>query len=108
MFYHSLCPRLKTVQIEKRKRWRSSPKSFIESDLSWLTACALDTSHAVTDEVVKEIHQLLAGKSKEELDKMEKKVSKKLTSGKPVDVEYWELLLKVLSIIRVGSKRSTT
>lgn len=51
-----------------------------------------------------EFSQLLRGKKVEELNALQESVQRKLTSGEPIDVEYWEHLLKELIVYKAKSK----
>lgn len=48
--------------------------------------------------VEEDINRLLAGKSYDHLVALQKQIQTKLTSGEPVDVDYWENLLKKLLV----------
>ncbi|KAL8763910.1 MAG: hypothetical protein Q9184_000353 [Pyrenodesmia sp. 2 TL-2023] len=48
--------------------------------------------------VSSDIDQLLAPKSAEELERLKAQVSRKLDSNEPIDVEYWEQLLKNITV----------
>lgn len=52
----------------------------------------------VTTVVEADINALLAGKSYEHLAALQKQIQAKLTSGEPVDTDYWEALLKRLIV----------
>lgn len=45
-----------------------------------------------------DITALLSGKSYEHLVSLQRQIQKKLTSGEPVDTDYWEGLLKKLLV----------
>lgn len=45
-----------------------------------------------------DINKLLSGKSYDHLVVLQKQIQAKLTSGEPVDVDYWENLLKKLLV----------
>jgi hypothetical protein len=45
-----------------------------------------------------DITALLSGKSYEHLVTLQRQIQKKLTSGEPVDTDYWEGLLKKLLV----------
>lgn len=51
-----------------------------------------------------EITRLLQGKSYDQLVALQQQVQRKLTSGEPVDVEYWESLLKELIVWKAKAK----
>lgn len=51
-----------------------------------------------------EFSNLLRGKSLSELNALQESVQRKLTSGEPIDVEYWEHLLKELIVYKAKSK----
>lgn len=48
--------------------------------------------------VANDIDRLLAPKSFEELEALEKQIIKKLNSNEPIDVDYWEQLLRSLTV----------
>lgn len=48
--------------------------------------------------VESDITALLAGKSYEQLATLQRQIQDKLTSGEPVDTDYWEGLLKKLLV----------
>jgi len=45
-----------------------------------------------------DIARLLSGKSYNELAALQRQIQEKLTSGEPVDTDYWESLLKKLLV----------
>ncbi|KAJ7937318.1 mid region of cactin-domain-containing protein [Mycena leptocephala] len=51
-----------------------------------------------------DISALLAGKSYEQLVSLQRQIQDKLTSGEPVDVDYWEGLLKKLLVWKSKAK----
>jgi hypothetical protein len=50
--------------------------------------------------VENDINSLLAGKSYDHLVILQNQIQAKLTSGEPVDVDYWENLLKKLLVCK--------
>lgn len=58
----------------------------------------------VTTVVEADINALLAGKSYEHLAALQKQIQAKLTSGEPVDTDYWEALLKRLIVWKAKAK----
>lgn len=48
--------------------------------------------------VESDISRLLSGKTYEQLSSLQKQVQDKLTSGEPVDTDYWEALLGKLLV----------
>lgn len=48
--------------------------------------------------VEKDVSALLNGKSYEQLSQLQRQIQAKLSSGEPVDIEYWEGLLKTLLV----------
>lgn len=56
------------------------------------------TVTAAAAAVESDITALLAGKSYEHLAVLQKQIQAKLTSGEPVDTDYWEALLKKLIV----------
>lgn len=59
--------------------------------------------------VEESVTALLSGKSYEELASLQRQIQDKLTSGEPVDTDYWEALLKKLLVYKakVASLPST-
>jgi hypothetical protein len=54
---------------------------------------------AKTQEAIKmEFARMLKGKTQVQLNALQGSVQKKLTSGEPIDVEYWENLLKEIIV----------
>ncbi|KAL0949890.1 hypothetical protein HGRIS_009920 [Hohenbuehelia grisea] len=51
-----------------------------------------------------DINSLLNGKSYDELSSLQRQVQSKLTSGEPVDTDYWEGLLKTLLVWKAKAK----
>ncbi|KAF8639919.1 hypothetical protein AX17_001170 [Amanita inopinata Kibby_2008] len=51
-----------------------------------------------------DISALLSGKTYDELAALQRKVQEKLTSGEPVDTDYWENLLKKLLVWKAKAK----
>ncbi|EIN10800.1 hypothetical protein PUNSTDRAFT_132869 [Punctularia strigosozonata HHB-11173 SS5] len=51
-----------------------------------------------------DINKLLSGKSYEHLVALQKSIQNKLSSGEPVDVDYWENLLKKLLVWKAKAK----
>lgn len=48
--------------------------------------------------VENDVSSILNGKTYEQLSQLQRQIQAKLTSGEPVDVEYWEGLLKTLLV----------
>lgn len=48
--------------------------------------------------VESDISALLSGKTYEDLTSLQRRIQEKLTSGEPVDTDYWEGLLKKLLV----------
>ncbi|KAI9304591.1 mid region of cactin-domain-containing protein [Cunninghamella echinulata] len=57
--------------------------------------------------VNQDIQRILEGKSYEQLNVLQKQVMSKLGSNQPIDVEYWENLLKELVVYKSKAKLST-
>lgn len=53
---------------------------------------------AINDSVKSSITALLSGKSYEQLQELQRSIQAKLASGDPIDVDYWESLLKSLLV----------
>lgn len=51
-----------------------------------------------TAAVESEVTALLAGKSYDDLASLQRRIQDKLTSGEPIDTDYWENLLKKLLV----------
>ena len=54
--------------------------------------------------VVADINRLLSPKSYEELERLEVQIRKKLNSNEPIDTDYWEHLLKSLTVWKARAK----
>ena len=53
--------------------------------------------------MISDIDKLLAPKSFDELERLEVQIRKKLSSNEPIDVEYWERLLRSLTFWKAKS-----
>jgi Conserved mid region of cactin len=58
----------------------------------------------VVSSVASDVDKLLSPKSFEELVKLEKQIEKKLRSNEPIDVDYWEQLLRSLLVWKAKAK----
>ncbi|KXS11461.1 hypothetical protein M427DRAFT_60689 [Gonapodya prolifera JEL478] len=58
----------------------------------------------ISPQIEAEIEALLADKSYSELSDLQRQVDDKLASGGPVDVEYWEALLKAIVVWKAKAK----
>ncbi|KAI9284531.1 mid region of cactin-domain-containing protein [Umbelopsis sp. AD052] len=58
----------------------------------------------VSDSVKSDIENLLSNKTLDQLTALQTQVTKKLQSNEPIDVEYWENLLKELIIYKAKAK----
>ncbi|KAI8374525.1 mid region of cactin-domain-containing protein [Radiomyces spectabilis] len=54
--------------------------------------------------VNEDIHRVLAGKTHFQLSVLQAQIMKKLSSNEPVDVEYWETLLRELVVFKAKAK----
>lgn len=54
--------------------------------------------------VAADIDKMLAPKSYEELEKLEKQIRKKLASNEPIDTDYWEHLLRTLLVYKARAR----
>ena len=63
-------------RIENNKRMGAEAAAAVEADIS----------------------ALLAGKTYDDLSSLQRRIQDKLTSGEPVDTDYWEGLLKKLLV----------
>ncbi|ORX85106.1 hypothetical protein BCR32DRAFT_262515 [Anaeromyces robustus] len=61
-------------------------------------------STGISDDIEDEIHHLMENKTYNQLLKLEEQVKQKLSDGGPVDVEYWEVLLKALVVWKAKAK----
>lgn len=61
--------------------------------LDQLNSASMGNSTVETD-----ISSLLAGKTYDQLSQLQRQIQAKLSSGEPVDVDYWEGLLKSLLV----------
>lgn len=65
----------------------------------WLERLRLRRSKNDSTAIVEsDVNTLLNGKSYEQLSQLQRQIQNKLASGEPVDVEYWEGLLKSLLV----------
>ncbi|CAE6477152.1 unnamed protein product [Rhizoctonia solani] len=68
----------------------------------------LDQLHSNTignnNSVESDISALLSGKTPEQLSQLQRQIQSKLSSGEPVDVDYWEGLLKSLLVWKAKAK----
>ena len=65
----------------------------------WLERLRLRRSKNDSTAIVEsDVNALLNGKSYEQLSQLQRQIQNKLASGEPVDVEYWEGLLKSLLV----------
>ena len=55
-----------------------------------------------------DITSLLSGKSYEHLSVLQKQIQAKLGSGEPVDIDYWEGLLKKLLVWKAKASKHTS
>jgi len=58
----------------------------------------------ISDDIEKDIHHLMENKTYNQLCKLEDQVKQKLSDGGPIDVEYWEVLLKALVVWKAKAK----
>jgi hypothetical protein len=61
-----------------------------------------------TAAVQADIAALLSGKTYEELTVLQRRVHEKLTSGEPIDTDYWEGLLKKILVWKAKVSISTS
>ncbi|OBZ91758.1 Cactin [Choanephora cucurbitarum] len=54
--------------------------------------------------VNKDVHRILSGKTVSQLSVLQNQIMKKLSSSEPIDVEYWENLLKELVIYKARAR----
>lgn len=59
---------------------------------------------AATAAVESDIANLLSGKTYDDLSALQRKIQDKLTSGEPVDTDYWEGLLKKLLVWKAKAR----
>lgn len=59
---------------------------------------------AATAAVEADIANLLSGKTYDDLSALQRKIQDKLTSGEPVDTDYWEGLLKKLLVWKAKAR----
>src|SRR6266446_260603 len=69
-------------------------EKLTERSATEAAATGANANAAVDDEITK----LLSGKSYEQLVLLQRQIQNKLASGGPVDVDYWEGLLKSLLV----------
>lgn len=86
-----------------REFWRCL-NVVCEDTLRTLTAAR----HLQSVDVTKaDVHRLLDGKSYEKLIELEGSIERKLSSGEPIDPEYWEGLLRELKVWKAKAKLRT-
>ncbi|KAF7721123.1 hypothetical protein EC973_005388 [Apophysomyces ossiformis] len=68
---------------------------------------ATDGRGAVAESVNQDIQRVLSGKTYSQLTVLQSQIMKKLSSNEPVDVEYWENLLKELVVFKAKAKLNT-
>lgn len=73
-------------------------KHYLEKLTDRSATEAAATGANVTAAVDDEIAKLLSGKSYDQLVLLQRQIQNKLASGEPVDVDYWEGLLKSLLV----------
>lgn len=66
----------------------------------WLERLRSDQAKGrdVTAIVENDVSAILNGKSSEQLSQLQRQIQAKLASGEPIDVDYWEGLLKSLLV----------
>ena len=70
-----------------------------KDQLDRLRAARLEGGNAIASaQVESEISSLLSGKTYDQLVQLQRQIQAKLGSGEPVDVDYWEGLLKSLLV----------
>lgn len=68
------------------------------------SAAAGSAPTGVNQSVAEEIEGMFANKSHEQLNILQKQIENKLSSGGPVDVEYWETAIKALIVWKAKAK----
>lgn len=61
----------------------------------------------ITSAVSTEVDQLLSPKSLEQLSHLDVQISRKLQSNEPIDVEYWEQILRGISVYKAKAELKT-
>ena len=78
----------------------------------WIERLKADRARTKSGLVVVEndVSAILNGKNIEQLSELQRQIQAKLSSGEPIDVDYWEGLLKNLIVwkAKVRSHRSET
>lgn len=73
----------------------------------WLEKLRANRERAqnVTAAVEKDVSAILNGKTPEQLSQLQRQIQIKLGSGEPIDVDYWEGLLKHLLVWKAKVKQ---
>jgi hypothetical protein len=58
----------------------------------------------IHEAVDSDVHDIFKGKSSKELDTLQESISQQIESGAAIDVEYWESLLKKLTVFKAKAK----
>lgn len=58
----------------------------------------------VTESVKEDVDRILSGKTYDQLSVLQQQIMRKLSSNEPVDVEYWENLLRELVVYKAKAK----
>lgn len=75
-----------------------------DSYLSKLTSDSSATESGVSEAVHQDIDNMLSDKTYDQLSVLQEQITNKLKSGGPVDVEYWETLLKALTVWKAKAR----
>ncbi|KAI9594301.1 mid region of cactin-domain-containing protein [Syncephalis fuscata] len=59
---------------------------------------------SVTSVVATDVQALLAGKTLDQLGQLQQQIERKLKSNEPIDVDYWERVLKALIVAKAKAK----
>jgi hypothetical protein len=92
------------LMLEKHEKTLDFWRSMIVIADDRLEKLKNNSSSNVGDAINTDIHQILVGKSVSQLAVLQNQVKNKLSSGDPVDVEYWEDLLKETVVYKAKAK----
>ena len=91
---------VKARNMDRIQRSSSTGRQYSKSEAHTMTSVAFTGLDYMQPQVLREIHQRLKDKTYEQLLILHQSVEQKLAAGGAIDVEYWETLLKVVSIMR--------
>ncbi|KAI8907604.1 mid region of cactin-domain-containing protein [Powellomyces hirtus] len=91
---------------ETNKQFWEAMIVVCDDELAKHRAASNDTSArpGVNQSVAQDIEKMFANKTLEQLDLLQKQIDKKLGSGGPIDIEYWETAIRALIVWKAKAK----